>query len=168
MKTNLPKPLCSWALAAVVSVAGLRAQSAASASVSADGTVQLPTYEVTEPKFSSTLKELYEKFDSFGNSHWVDAQGSALIQAIIWRHGYLRTHPSNEAIIFIDRGGNGRVRTATTVYTEDGKLYANSYALGDKVRMGNLTAADIHDSGKIEQWLGGIHDQFDLGGGVLL
>jgi hypothetical protein len=160
MKTNLPKPLCSWALAAVVSIAGLRAQTPAPASVSADGTVQLPTYEVEAPKFSSALKDLYERLDSIGDSHWIDAQGSALIQAIIWRHGYLHTHPSDQAVIYVDRSGSGRVHEATTVYSEDGKLYANSYDLGDKVRMGNLTAADINDSAKIEQWLAGIHDQY--------
>jgi hypothetical protein len=164
MKTNLPKPLCSWALAAVVSIAGLRAQTPAPATVAADGTVQLPTYEVASPKFSSTLKDLYERLDSIGDPHWVDAQGSALIQAIIWRHGYLHTHPSDAAVIYIDRGGSGRVHDATTVYSEDGKLYANSYNLGDKVRMGNLTAADINDTAKIEQWLGGIHDQYQSPG----
>ena len=96
MKTNLLKPLrFTWALAAVVSAGNLRAQ----AQGAAEGTVQMPTYEVTAPRFSSVIKEFYEKFDNLTDTTWVDAQGGARIQAIVWRHGYLQTHPSDEAII---------------------------------------------------------------------
>jgi hypothetical protein len=167
MRTIQRKSLCSLALAAVISVAGLDAQTPLSPAASPDGTVQMPTYEVSSPKFSSVLKEFYEKVDSFGGSDWVDAQGGALIQAIVWRHGYLRTHPADEAVIFVNRLSDGRVAAATTVYTEDGKLYANSFALGEHVRMGTLTAADISDAAKVEQWLGSITGQYDLGGSVL-
>jgi hypothetical protein len=128
----------------------------------------MPVYEVTAPKFTSRIEELYEKIDNLNDTIWVDARGGALIQAIIWRHGYLREHPSDEAIILIKQGRNGAVADATTIYTEDGKLYSNSYTLGDHVRLGHLTAADIYDTPKILAVVDGIRDQYELGASLAM
>jgi hypothetical protein len=169
MKANLPKPShLSLALAAAVSIAGVRAQSAVSAAASSGSSIQMPTYEVTEPKFTSTIQEFYEKIDNLTDTTWVDAQGGPLIQAIIWRYGYLRVHPSDEAIIYVARRPNGAVAAATTIYTEGGKLYANSYALGDHARLNPLMATDIHDSAKIEHVVDGIREQYELGASLML
>jgi len=148
MKTNLTEPSrIIAALAAVVAALGARAQSATPA---ADDTVQLPTYEVAAPKFTSRVAELYEMFDNLDHPTWLEA-GGPLVQAIIWRHGYLRVHTGEKAVIYVDRTPGGMVAAATTIYTENGKLYANSDAFGAHVLMKNLTAADIYDSAKVEQ-----------------
>jgi hypothetical protein len=164
MKMHSQKSMpCFWALLASFSLVGARAQTPAPAAESTAYAVKLPAYEVVAPKFTSRWAELYEKIDSLDDTIWVDAKGGALIQAIIWRHGYLRDHPSDEAMILIKQGKQGAVLDATTIYTQNGKLYANSYALGDHVRLGRLTAADIHDTAKILPIIEGIRGQYLLG-----
>jgi hypothetical protein len=160
MKTSLPRPSrIPLALAAVVSALGIRAQSA----TAADDAVKMPTYEVAAPKFTSRVAELYEMFDNLDHPTWLEA-GGPLVQAIIWRHGYLRVHTGEKAVIYVDRTPGGMVAAATTIYTENGKLYANSDAFGAHVLMKNLTAADIYDSAKVEQWIGSIRGQYQIGG----
>ena len=124
--------------------------------------VQLPAYEVTAPKFTTPFAEFVEKMDSLFDSPWVDAQGGPLIQDIIWRHEYLAVHPSDEAIIYVTRTADGRVLNATTIYTKNGALYANSSALGSNVRLHGLTAADLHDGRKIQEAIDGIQEAYGL------
>jgi hypothetical protein len=165
MKTSLPRPSrIPLALAAVVSALGIRAQSA----TAADDAVKMPTYEVTAPKFTSPVMEFYEKFDNLSDDSWVDAQGGELIQAIIWRYGYLRVHPSDSAVIYVNRNPGGRVLAATTVYTLNGNLYASSYALGERQRLGSLTAADINNPAKIEHEIDGIREQYQIGADLMM
>ncbi len=128
----------------------------------ADRAVELPAYEVTAPQYSSGYSEFVEKLNRIFDAPWVDARGSPLIQAIVWRHGYLSEHPSDEAVIYVNQQDDGMVTQATTIYTQDGKLYANSYALGERMRLRGLTAADIHDRKKIEGAIDGINDAFAL------
>ena len=129
---------------------------------SVDNPTELAAYQVTALKFTSPLAEFMDRLDRLFDSPWVDAQGGPLIQDIIWRHEYLAEHPSDEAIIYVTRGPDGRVLNATTIYTRNGGLYANSSALGENVRLHGLTAADIHDTGKIDQAIDGIRDAYAL------
>ena len=133
-----------------------------SATLSADQPVQLPAYEVTAPRFTSPTAEFMEKMDTLFDSPWVDARGGPLIQDIIWRHGYLAEHPSEEAVIYVNRSADGRVADATTVYTRNGSLYANSYTLGSHVKLHGLTAADLHNGPKVVQAIEGIYGVYTL------
>jgi hypothetical protein len=156
MKTRLPLPRAASAallLAPLLLTASARAE---------DNSVHLPAYEVTAPKFTSGFAEFMQKLDTLFDAPWVDARGSPLIQAIVWRHGFLSEHPSDEAIIYVNQKDDGAVTRATTIYTSNGKLYANSYALGERMRLSGLTAADIHDRKKIESAIDGIHEAFAL------
>ena len=160
MKTSLTHPSLVAALAAI---AFAPAAPAAASSSSSDPAVELPAYQVTAPKFTSPIAEFLDKLDRLLDSPWVDAQGGPLIQDIIWRHEYLAEHPSDEAIIYVNRAADGRVLDATTIYTKNGGLYANSYALGENVRLHGLTAADIHDTAKVIQSVNGIRDAYATG-----
>jgi len=134
----------------------------ATSSAAADPAVELPAYQVTAPTFTSPIAEFLDKLDRLFDSPWVDAQGGPLIQDIIWRHEYLAEHPSDEAIIYVNRAADGRVLNATTIYTKNGGLYANSYALGENVRLHGLTAGDIHDTNKIIRSVNEIRDAYEL------
>ena len=145
-----------WTLAVLAMAPLLRADDAPSAPV------QMSPYEVTAPKYNSRLQELYFKLDSLFDGPWVDTgQSGALVEAIIWRHGYLHVHPREQAEIYIDRRGD-RVTGATTVYTAGDRLYANSWALGEHVRLPGLTAADLHNEAKVRTLLHGIRDAYVL------
>ena len=156
MKTSLPLPCAALAALALAPLlpAAVRA---------ADSPVELPAYEVTAPKYPSGYSEFTEKLNRIFDAPWVDARGSPLIQAIVWRHGYLSEHPSDDAIVYVNQMPDGLVTQATTIYTQDGKLYANSYALGEHMRLHGLTAADLHDRKKIDGAIDGIHEAFALG-----
>ncbi len=103
MKTIHPAPVTRlvWPMAAVLAFFSDQARSAPSAPESAAGTVQLPAYEVTAPKFAASGAAWREKLDNLGHTTWVNAQGGALVQAIVWRHGYLSLHPGEQAAIFV-------------------------------------------------------------------
>ncbi len=156
MKTSLPLPRAALAALALAPLlpAALRA---------ADSPVELPAYEVTAPKYSSGYAEFTEKLNRLFDAPWIDARGSPLIQAIVWRHGYLSEHPSDDAVIYVSQNDKGLVTQATTIYTQNGKLYANSYALGEHMRLHGLAAADLHDRKKIDGAIDGIHEAFALG-----
>src|SRR5471030_2216524 len=157
MKTRLPLPraaLAALLLAPVLLLASARAD---------DNSVHLPAYEVTAPRYSSGFSEFIQKLDTLFDAPWVDARGSPLIQAIVWRHGFLSEHPSDEAVIYVTQKPDGLVSQATTIFTQNGKLYANSYALGEHMRLHGLTAADIHDRKKIDSAIDEIHEAFALG-----
>jgi len=158
MKSPLPSRIVFLGLAALSQTALAGAES----ELPDHRPMELPAFEVTAPTFTSPLFEFYEKMDHLFDGPWVDAQGGALIQAIIWKHGYLSVHPTEDAVILIQQRSNGRVTDATTVYTNGGKLFANSYALGERVRLHGLSAADIHDVAKIEKAFGGIRDAYTL------
>jgi hypothetical protein len=158
MKTTLKQPSLLAVLAAAVLTPALLPSSA----LAADQLVELPAYQVTAPRFSSPAAEFMEKMDTLFDSPWIDAQGGPLIQDIIWRHAYLAEHPSDEALIYVNRSAEGRVVNATTVYTKNGALYANSYALGSNVKLRGLTAADLHDTAKVVQAIEGISDVYRL------
>jgi len=156
MKTRLKKlPLLVLVTALVFPAVSLVA-------TAADQPVNLPAYEVTAPRFSSPFAAFIDKLNTMFDEPWIDARGSPLIQAIIWRHGYLVEHPSDEALIYINRGPDGQVSQATTIYTQNGALYANSYALGEHVRLHGLTAADIHQQKKVEDAIDGIREAYEL------
>jgi len=119
-------------------------------------------YEVTAPKFTTPFQEFYSKLDSLFDGPWIDTGHSgALIEAIIWRHGYLAVHPNDQAVIYLARHGS-RVTGATTVYTAGDRLYANSWALGEHQRLPGLTAADLHNEAKVRQALRAIRDSYAL------
>ncbi|HEX3728946.1 MAG TPA: hypothetical protein VHV47_04020, partial [Opitutaceae bacterium] len=143
-----------WTLAVLAAPSLLRAADAPP--------VQMSPYEVAAPKFTTPFQEFYSKLDSLFDGPWVDTGHSgALIEAIIWRHGYLAVHPSDQADIYVDRHGS-RVTGATTVYTAGDRLYANSWALGEHQRLQGLTAADVHNEARVRQALRGIRDSYAL------
>ncbi|HVW20527.1 MAG TPA: hypothetical protein VHC86_04880 [Opitutaceae bacterium] len=153
-KSPLFSPL-SWALAFVAASALLGAEDSAPP-------VQMSPYEVTAPPFTSPFQEFYSKLDSRFDGPWVDTgRSGALIEAIIWRHGYLSTHPSDQAVILIDRKGE-RVEGATTVYTAGDRIYANSWALGEHVRLRGLAAADLQNAAKLRRALRRIRGAYRL------
>ncbi len=77
--------------------------------------------------------------------NFADLAGGPLIAAIFWRHRYLTDHPQEDAVILTVVRGTQLV-SATTLYTQDGKTYASSNALGDKVLIAGLVPADLHRS----------------------
>jgi hypothetical protein len=141
----------------ITPLAGLLAVLAAAPALRAEDpappAVQMSPYDVTAPKFTSPFQEFYEKLDNLFDGPWVDTgRSGALIEAIIWRHGYLAVHPSDQAVIYVERRGS-RVLAATNVYTAGERLYANSWALGERVRLPGLTAADVRNEAKVRQAL---------------
>jgi hypothetical protein len=156
MPTLSLKKVCLLGAAALAATAGRAAET------TAGDRVQLPAYEVTAPRFTSPIQEFYHKLDNLFDAPWVDAYGSPLIQAIIWRHGFLLEHPNDEAGILIHQDAAGRVVDATTIYTSNGRLYANSYALGEHQLLRGLVAADLHNTAKVQQAIDGIRAQYQL------
>jgi hypothetical protein len=156
MKTSPRMHPLPFALAALMAAPALATRAPA------EQPVELPAYEVSSPKFSSPVAEFLDKLDNLFDSPWIDAQGGSLIQDIIWRHQYLAEHPSDQAIIYVDRSPEGRVLNATTIYSKNGALYANSYAMGSNVRLSGLTAADLRDTRKVIAAVDGIRDAYLL------
>ena len=65
-----------------------------------------------------------------------------MIEAILWRHRYLEKHPQEQAVIVTTGRGN-RILSATTIYTEGGRVYGSSNALGEHFPIRGLTPADL-------------------------
>lgn len=150
MKRLAPLKVARWA--------GLLALAAGTQAYAAEDSspVRLPAYEITAPPFTSPMQEFYVRGDNLFNAPWVDAgRGGALIEAILWRHAYLSEHPSDRAVILLSAktGGKdkGEVKAATVIYTDGGGLFANSYALGDRIRLRGLAAADIDNTARVRR-----------------
>ena len=67
-----------------------------------------------------------------------------MIEAILWRHRFLEGHPNEQAVIVTTERG-GRIRSATTVYTLNGKVYCSSNSLGERQSIPGFTAGDLRD-----------------------
>jgi hypothetical protein len=102
--------------------------------------VQLPTYEVTESK-NRKLEAPNPLFDH----PFADLRSGPMIEAILWRHHYLEDHPREEAVILTTHDG-GKIISATTVYTQEEKVYASSNALGEHLVIRGLGPADLHSA----------------------
>jgi hypothetical protein len=117
----------------------------------AGDTIQLPPYEVIGEKpqwgaFHQSFETLNHAFDG----PFPELRSGPLIEAILWRHRYLITHPSDDAIILTILDGQ-RIKAATTIYTKDGQLFASSNALGENRRLQGFAAADLHRPASIER-----------------
>lgn len=107
-------------------------------------TIQLPPYEVIGEKPEwGTLRQSFETLNHAFDGPFPELRSGPLIEAILWRHRYLAEHPSDDAIILTAQDGQ-RIKSATTIYTKDGQLFASSNALGENRHLQGFTAADIH------------------------
>jgi len=104
---------------------------------------------VTREKVSPVVK-FFRNLDNLFQGPFLNLRSGPLPEAIVWRYHFLQTHPQETAIILVEQRGP-RVLSATTVYTEDGRLYASSQVLGNGTRLRGFTAADIHDVAKVRR-----------------
>ena len=81
---------------------------------------------------------------------FADLAGGPLIEAIFWRHHFLTHYPQEDAVILTTVRGN-RLVSATTVYSQGGKIYASSNALGEKVSVPGLGPEDLHRKAGLAQ-----------------
>jgi hypothetical protein len=117
---------------------------AASPASSAHAVIKLPPFDVTEPKeHLPSINGTFEKLNHVFDGTFPSLRSGPLIEAILWRHRYLKEHPREDAIIVTTQQGT-RVRSATTVYTRDGKVYGSSNALGENLLLKGLAPADLH------------------------
>ena len=102
--------------------------------------VQLPSVTVTAPKEKEN--PVFGGNPLFDQT-FADLAGGPLIEAIFWRHRFLTRHPQEDAVILTTVRGS-RLVSATTVYSLEGKIYASSNALGEKVSVPGLASPDLH------------------------
>jgi hypothetical protein len=150
----------SWLLGLALSPAWCAAQGAAAPPI-----VKMDPYVVTAPKPS-------KGFWNSGPMKWLNEatgkkfmtmRGGPLIDAIFYRATYLRDHPDEKAIIIVSSEPRyGRVTAATVVFTQQGKLYLSSMALGNAIPFRGFTAADIDDRDKIAKELRSIREAYLL------
>jgi hypothetical protein len=139
-----PLPPRAWPRALCV-LAGLPAVLLAQTSQpKADEPVQLPPFNVTAPsapllKFQQAYEKLNHRFDG----PFPGLRSGPMIEAILWRHKYLKDHPGEDAIIVTTQTGT-HLRSATTVYTQAGQVYASSNALGERVWLKKFKPADLN------------------------
>jgi hypothetical protein len=151
-----PRKTIPWCLVLVFAArSAALAQDAAPAPASPppapSDTIQLPPYEVIGEKPEwGTFHQSFETLNHAFDGPFPELRSGPLIEAILWRHRYLATHPSDDAIILTIMDGQ-RIKAATTIYTKDGQLYASSNALGENKRLQGFTAADLHRPEKIER-----------------
>jgi len=106
--------------------------------------VQLPPYDVSAPReLGPNIDSGIEKLNHLFDGPFPSLRSGALIEAILWRHRYLGEHPEEKAVIITTEKGE-RIRSATTVYTRGGKVFASSNALGENQRIPGLVAADLN------------------------
>ncbi|HEX3730496.1 MAG TPA: hypothetical protein VHV47_11870, partial [Opitutaceae bacterium] len=137
--------LSGWAprfLPAAVLVLGARA----AAEAPALPPVMLPEVEVRAQPFFDGFEKINHAFDGAFPS----LNSGELVEAVLWRHRYLAAHPQEQAIIVIDLSGN-RVKAATTVYTEGGKVYGSSNMLGEHLPIPKLLPAALRQPAGIAQ-----------------
>jgi hypothetical protein len=116
---------------------------APAATSSAPAVIKLPTFKVIAPRDQpSALKETFEKVNHAFDGPFPSLRSGQLIEAILWRHQYLNDHPHETAFIATTQRG-GKIRSATTIYTQEGKVYGSSYAVGENLLIAGLTAADL-------------------------
>jgi hypothetical protein len=151
-----PRKTIPWCMAlALAAPSAALAQNAAPAPAStapaAGDTIQLPPYEVVGQKQDwSPMHQSFETLNHAFDGPFPELRSGPLIEAILWRHRYLITHPTEDAIILTIQDGQ-RIKAANTIYTKDGQLYASSNALGENKRLQGFTAADLHRPASIER-----------------
>lgn len=124
--------------------------------------VKLPPYEVIDSRLESAqIHPGYEKINHLFDGPFPQLRSGPLIEAILWRHRYLVAHPDEGAVIITGQDGE-RIKSATTIYTRAGKLYASSNALGEERPLKGFAAADIRDPKKIEKIKGLIQALRDI------
>jgi len=108
---------------------------------------------VTREKVSPVVK-FFRDLDNLFQGPFLNVRSGPLIEAIVWRYHFLQTHPQETAVILVDQQGP-RVVSATTVYTEDGRLYASSQVVGAGTRLRGFSAADIRNLERIRHEIEG-------------
>ena len=126
-------------------------------------------YTVVEPKSKGGFWSHVNKgLNAAIGKKFLDLRGGQLLDAIAYRTNYLRDHPGEKAIIIVaTEPTHHRVTAATTVFTDAGRLYASSAALGNHMRLAGFTAADIDATDRIRKELQDRRDTYLEAAGVL-
>jgi hypothetical protein len=105
--------------------------------------VQLPPVEVTGSRIlPHDINSTFEKMNHLFDGPFPSLRSGPMIEAILWRHRFLDKHPGEQALIVTTERG-GRIRSATTVYTLDGKVFCSSNSLGERQSIPGFVAADL-------------------------
>ena len=113
--------------------------------------IQMPAFTVTVSHYRGGPVYRLEQFlDRLMPSPFLNLRSGALIEAIVWRHRYLKEHPGEQAVIFTDER-DGRVISATTAFSRDGRLYVSSQVLGAETRLEGFTAEDLRTPEKVHR-----------------
>lgn len=113
-------------------------------------TIHMEPYEVVEPKVSVTIEQKLQDMDHRFDGPFAELRSGPMIEAILWRHRYLSEHPSDKAII-LTTGTGVTIKSATTVYTQNGGIYLSSNAMGEHRKVDGLAAAAIDDPRSVEK-----------------
>ena len=106
-------------------------------------------YEVIEPKAPQTFHEKMQALDHVFDGPFPELRSGPLIEAILWRHKYMIEHPADRALILTTETGT-QVKSATTIYSENGKVYASSNAMGEHRLFKGFVPADLDNPKKVE------------------
>ncbi len=117
-------------------------------STDANPAVQLPQIVVTASREKKTTP-LFTTNPLFDHP-FADLRSGPMIEAIFWRHKYLKDNPAEQAIIVTTHRGS-RILSATTVYTRKGKVYGSSNALGERFPIKGATPASLRTPAGIAQ-----------------
>jgi hypothetical protein len=149
--TKASKAILAAMGTALAATAGAGAQNAAPPAPEPGDTVHLPSYEVIgeKPEISG-LHQSFETLNHAFDGPFPELRSGPLIEAILWRYRYLKEHPGNEALILTTQDGP-RIKSATTVYTKDGRLYASSNALGENRPLKGFVTADLHNPKSVDR-----------------
>ncbi len=115
----------------------------------ADGVVHLAPYEMIEPKAPETLHQKLQALDHVFDGPFPELRSGPLIEAILWRHKYLAEHPGDHALILTTQTGI-QVKSATTIYSENGRVYGSSNAMGPHRLFKGIVPADLENPKKVE------------------
>jgi hypothetical protein len=126
------------------------AQTAATPLPASGGTIQMAPYEVIDQKPDTGCHQTYETLNHAFDDPFPELRSGPLIEAILWRHRYLADHPGEDAIIITTQDGQ-RIKSATTIYSRDGKIYASSNALGENRHLKGYVPADLHKPEAVER-----------------
>ncbi len=66
-----------------------------------------------------------------------------MIEAILWRHRYPENHPQEQAVIVTTGRGNRILLRHDRFYSQGGRVYGSSNALGERFPIKGLTPADL-------------------------
>ncbi|HEX3729406.1 MAG TPA: hypothetical protein VHV47_06350, partial [Opitutaceae bacterium] len=113
--------------------------------------MHLPPYQVTVPQGTNGFLIAWDKLNHAFDGPFPELRSGPMVEAILWRHRYLADHPNEKAVIVTTSAG-ARIRSATTLYSLGGRVYASSLALGEHYLLKGLAPADLADPAKIDDF----------------